>query len=36
MGPNPDPNNLFVALGCESAMVQAHAGGPNPSDPLEV
>jgi len=36
MRPNPDPNNLFVALGCESAMVQAHAGGPNFSDPLEV
>jgi hypothetical protein len=36
MRANPDPNNLFVTLGCESAMVQAHAGGPNLSDPLEV
>jgi hypothetical protein len=36
VGADPDPNNLFVPLGCKSAMVQAYAGRPNLSDALEV
>ena len=36
VGSDPDPDNFLIPLGCESAMVQANSGRPNPSDPLQV